>query len=343
MIKLYNRMVRNCKSKNMYNRIHIILENHMTPEQFYKLKSDFKVYNDIAKIKERSSLKKIVNRIFPEFYKSLVYLRNKIIYSRIKIDEGSKTNFNQYTIKWIKRIDGYFKQIKKNYPESFVKKRINRYTIHFTSKDQTIKTKDKTLLVCFTGNAQRMMMPLAVFLQYFDSKTTDVICISRPREQGFTCGLPGYDQNFEGMLDRLGSLPFKDYKLVVGLGVSGGSFATLMLSLKYSFDAAMAVGPVAPDDLRLIEVLGKKTENFIEDFKNNTHKLTSIYLVYGAKDLKGKDNVNKWKEVLEEVNIIKIDNAGHSALTRLIKDGKFADLLSKTILEYNEPLQKKLD
>ncbi len=331
MIKLYNRLVRNCKSENMYNRMHIKLENYMTPEQFDKLKSDFKIYNDIAEINEKSSLKKIVNRMFPKFYKILVYWKNKIIYSKIKIDAGSKINFNQHTQKWINRIDNYFKQTNKNYPEPFIKKRINRYTIHFTSKDQTTKTKDKTLLVCFTGNAQRMMMPLAVFLQSLDSKTTDVIYIKNPKEKGYMSGLPGYDKSFEEMLDRLGSLPFDNYKHVVGMGTSGGAYAILLLSLRYSFDAVMAVGPIGPDDFRLIKELGKNTENFIEDFTNNTHKLPSIYLVYGANDLKDKDNIYKWKKVLKEVNIIKIDDIGHVALRPLIQNGKFADLLSKTI------------
>jgi hypothetical protein len=242
---------------------------------------------------------------------------------------------DQYPVKWIHRIDYYFKKIEKENPEPFIKKRIDRHTILFTSRDKSFKPKDKILLVCFTGKRHRMMMPLPVFLQYLNAETTDVIYMIDISSNSFRQGMPDYDHSFEGMLDRLSFLPFKDYKQVVGMGVSGGTLPILLLSIKYGFDAVLTVGAKGPNEPRWTEAIKKDTSQLIEDIQKNTNKISSTYLVYGADEPRDVKGTNEWKKLLPDATLIKIDNVGHAAIKPLIENGKYADLLSETIFKTN--------
>lgn len=140
-------------------------------------------------------------------------------------------------INWLQDFEQYFNKSDKPHPENFMKRRIDLHTVLYTSVDQTVPTQEKTLLVCMTGGMQRMMMPLAVFLQHLDARTTDVIYITSPKREGYFYGIPRYDQSFEEMLTRLGALPFDRYKRLVGMGSSLGGVSIIMLALKYQFDA----------------------------------------------------------------------------------------------------------
>lgn len=325
MIKLYNRLIRNCKSENMHNRIHIELENHMTPEQFFKLKRDFSIKSSFPVY-----LENVLSEIFPKLYRYFRFLKRKSLYF-FHTENNANFKQNKYAKAWMQRIDSYMVKIQKNHPESFVKKRVNHHTWYFTSKDQTIKSKDKILLVCFTGARSRMMMPLPVFLQSLDANNTDIIYIRYSHPNGYLYGFRGYDQNFEAMLDRLGSLPFDNYGRVVGLGTSAGSIPSLLLALKYEFDAVMLCGSMGPHDVEWSKALGKEVECFIKDLTRNLKNIPSVYLVYGADSKIDTKNVAQLQPLLPGAKLLKINKAGHSAFEPLINSGQFVGLLAKTI------------
>ena len=330
MIKLYNRLIRNCKSENMHSRIHIELENYMTPEQFFKLKNDFSIQSLFSTHSENRLI-----QTFHKLHKYFRYLKRKSL-SFFNAENGTHYNQNKYTTAWMQRIDFYMNKIQKDHPEPFIKKRMDRYTWYFTSKDRTLKTKDKTLLVCFTGARSRMMMPLPVFLQSLDASSIDVIYIRYPRLNGYLCGLPGYDNSFVAMLDRLGSLPFNDYRHVVGMGSSAGTIPSLLLALKYEYNAVMLSGSAGPNDPTWSKALGKEVEEYIKNFTSNSKNIPSIYLVYGADSQPDTENAAQLQLLLPDAKLLKINKAGHTALKPLIVNGEFVDLLAKTIFSNNK-------
>ncbi len=330
MIKLYNRLIRNCRTENMCNRIHIELENHMTPEQFFKLRNYFSIQPSFSQ-----RFKNVVTKTFPKLGIYYGYLKRKSFYL-LRTENSTYYNRDKYTTAWIQRIDSYMHKMQKDYPEPFIKKRMNRHTWYFTSKDGTLKTKDKTLLVCFTGAQYRMMMPLPVFLQSLDANSTDVIYIRYPRPNGYLYGLTGYDQSFEAMLDRLGSLPLYDYRHVVGMGSSAGTIPSLLLALKYKFNAVMLSGSAGPNDPDWSKALGKEVEELIEDFTSNAKNIPLIYLVYGADSKPDAENAAQLQLLLPYAKLLKINKAGHAALKPLIINGEFVDLLANTIFSNNK-------
>lgn len=339
MIDLYNRITQNCKSINMLNMVHIKLENYMTPEQFVLLKnslriSELPVKQDLISVAKKI-LKKNIKNTIPGFYNRLSLGKKEMVLS-FKSGHPVQTMPQNQTITWIQDLDSYFSKIKKVNPEPYIKKRIDRYTYLFTSKYFKHVPNSKTLLVCFTGNANRMMMPVCVFLQNLNAQNTDVIFLKDPGKNGYRHGVAGYDNSFVDMLDRLSSLPFKNYKRVIGLGTSGGGIPVLLMSLKYEFDAVMAVSARSPNDVGYIKALGKEMKCFVRDVSKNTQKIPRIYLVYGANSSVDKDFAYLWKEILPASILKETENAPHNALLPLIKNGQFADFLSQTIFNVDQ-------
>lgn len=232
---------------------------------------------------------------------------------------------------FVKNIQSYLDKIGKDSPEPFIKKRINDHTLYFTCDKQKIK-KEKTLVIAFTGSLNRMMMPLPVFLQYLDANTTDVIFITCPHKRlGYRYGMPGHDDNFQDMLKRFGSLPYSDYKSVVGFGTSSGSYPILLLAHIYAFDSVLAVGPRGPNDERWLEVLGVDTRTVLNELSDGLINNPKTYIVYGSTDPIDVKGTQDWKALLTLVTPIKIEGAKHNALLPFIEKGSLNQLLVRTI------------
>ncbi len=123
MIRLYQRLTRNCQTVNQLNSVHIALENKMTPLQ-------------VTTLRKQCAAK--------------------------WTDESHPAN------KWLEDLYNLYLKSGKEEPEVFTCKRINRHLRLYTSGIGL--KQEKTLLICFTGCAQRLMMPIPVFLQHFDSE-----------------------------------------------------------------------------------------------------------------------------------------------------------------------------
>ena len=93
--------------------------------------------------------------------------------------------------------------------------------------------KEKTLLICFSGIAQRMMMPIPFFLQQLDARETDVLLIRDPERNGFRTGIQGISNSIEAVIDQITQLlDISQYKKTAAIGASGGGFPALLTAMR---------------------------------------------------------------------------------------------------------------
>ena len=121
----------------------------------------------------------------------------------------------------------------------------------------------RRLIVGFCGQVHLLGIPTPIILQYFPDELYDFIVLRDPRNSGFTSGIFGYADSFEGVLDRLG--PISIWRRMRTSGASawrggGPIVASVLLNASVMVSwrpAAIGIGGVGktPGAIRMEEVL----------------------------------------------------------------------------------------
>ena len=306
MIKLYLRLILHCKTVNQINRVHIALENWMTPMKWCKL------YSGLINLDEYQFLK-ASERTLPESAFDIRYAQHD----------------------WFFRMNQMYVKVKSSrVAQPFSKRLLNQ---HISLYSDLGGDKYKTLVVCFTGVAQRMMIPLAPFLQNFDAESTDILLIRYPKGKGFRYGLEGLSDSFEGTIDVLQSiLCSKSYARTVAIGVSGGGLPAVLCSLKLSWDSVISFSGNHPHDERWRDALGFSLVDLIETYKKGLNKKIPIFLVYGWDALPDKAAAEALAGMLPST-LIKINPngrpVGHVSMLPILSLGQLNQFLQNTVLK----------
>jgi hypothetical protein len=295
MIKLYRRLTRGVTSINQLNRVHIALENSLTPLQWFKLQSDLS-----------ASLKEIPSERENEYH---VAQKN-----------------------WIKQINEmcFVSGIKS--PQLFKREAIKKFIKLFKGA-----SKNKKLLVCFTGLAQRMMVPLPSFLQHVNSNEIDVLLITYPKKTGFRSGLKGSTNSFDDFIEDLNvMIQTSQYDEIFSIGVSGGGLPAILCALKLNFEAAISFSGGNPEDVRWTEALGYKLEKLIETYLNKNRSKPILTLVYGEDSQDDMLAAKRTAELLKVQKVVIRSNkgkVGHVSLYPLMMAGKLISFLENALFQ----------
>ena len=93
---------------------------------------------------------------------------------------------------------------------------------------RSARSRDKGLLVAFTGNARRLMMPIPVFLQFVDAQLWDVLLLKKCARNSYLLGIEGISTDFRGLIDYIETTTSAmQHRSVITLGASGGGFAAI--------------------------------------------------------------------------------------------------------------------
>jgi hypothetical protein len=111
--------------------------------------------------------------------------------------------------------------------------------------------RDKSLLIGFTGNSDRLMMPCPTFLQHFDAARTDIVFLADRSRQAFRNGIEGLAGNFEELIAVLpGLLSISDYRRLAITGTSNGGLPSVLAGLMLRAEMVMSVGGSDPEGER---------------------------------------------------------------------------------------------
>jgi len=299
MIDFYNRLVRGCKTHNQLNKLHIDLENRMTPLELEALRS------------ELSPARHTWETLF----------------------RGRRTTDPSPTQElWVQNLHHLAANSGKPCPEPFVRYRLRRRVTLFTAGGSR---SGKTLAICFSGRAQRMMMPLPVFLQNIDSTQVDVAFMHDPTRNSYRLGIGGVADNLEASIDKLKDiLRIEDYRSVVSIGTSGGGVPAVMSALRLNLDAALSVGGNHPDDPRWITADGTGLREIFRRHVDAAKGKPAIFLAFGSDCLKDKEAAEAFASVVpgRPVTIsVPNDKVEHNALYPVARRGGLARLLESTV------------
>ncbi|MBI1284835.1 MAG: hypothetical protein GC183_10920 [Thiobacillus sp.] len=299
MIDFYNRLVRGCKTHNQFNKLHIDLENRMTPLELEALRS------------ELSPARHTWETLFR---------------GRQSTDPSPAQEL------WVQNLHRLAAKIGKPCPEPFLRHRLRRRVTLFSAGGNR---SGKTLAICFSGRAQRMMMPLPVFLQNIASTQVDVAFMHDPTRNSYRLGIGGVADSLEASIDKLRDiLRIEDYRSVVSIGTSGGGVPAVMCALRLNLDAALSVGGNHPDDPRWITADGTGLREIFRRHVDAAKVKPAVFLAFGTDCAKDKKSAEALASIVPARLItISVPNGSveHNALYPVARNGGLAGLLESTV------------
>ena len=194
---------------------------------------------------------------------------------------------------------------------------------------------NKKILICFCGNANRVMMPVAVFLQYIDEKIYDVLVLMDPSKLCYHSGIPDFGFTLKESVNKLSDIiSEKKYEQVYTFGTSGGGCASLYIGAYLNAKKAISVGGRHPLDYldykntKLLSVKNLSGSEFdkLLSMRRNEYR-TNIQVIYNDRHEEDKKSAINFKKHLKNVNLLSIDGESHNVFHELRKKQKLKLLM----------------
>jgi hypothetical protein len=187
-----------CRTQNQFNRLHIHLENILSPREFALLA-------DLAKRQQ-----------FPERSRN-----------------------------WLEKIGGLSPSLFDS-PQAYSRRALSENVLFYQDPERAPAT--KTLLVGFAGDARRLMLPIAVFLQCLDARAWDLVLLRKgPQKRPFSKGVEGVSRHLPSVLSYVNRLvAARRYRRIVTLGTSGGGFYAIVAAILLDGASGVSIGEPRP-------------------------------------------------------------------------------------------------
>jgi len=187
----------------------------------------------------------------------------------------------------------------------------------------------KNLIICFCGKANRLLMPIPVFLQHIPDDLYDVVVLMDPSGLCFHNGVPGFESGIQKCLDKLSRrLPLAAYTNVTTFGTSGGGCAAIYSGVYLQANLAISIGGRHPlnynstnAEFSKIGLTGDEFDRLLKGMGGNLK--TTIKVVYGDLHTEDKISALTFYEHLANVKLVPIaGSAEHSPFVFLMKQSK---------------------
>jgi hypothetical protein len=211
--------------------------------------------------------------------------------------------------------------------QNFIRKPLSP-NVNFYSAPLGMSSKKK-LLICFCGIANRLLVPIPVFLQTVPQKDFDVLVYSDPDKTSYLNGIPEFSRSLKDLMSNTKPyVDFQRYTALISIGTSGGGSAALYFGILANIDKAISVcgkhrslAVKKPSNIELLKFDGFEFDRMIKNHLDKSK--TKTILVYGEKcprDIYGALSLKKHLPLSQEL-IIK-DLAEHNAFHYFLARGK---------------------
>jgi len=198
----------------------------------------------------------------------------------------------------------------KDKPEPFKRQRVANGVWRFTNGGERT---GKVLVIGFTGNSDRLMMPSPTYLQHFDAAKVDIVFLVDRGKRGYRSGIPEVGDSFQAMVDALpGLLSIGQYRRLAVTGTSSGGLPAVLGGLRLKADSIMAIGGNNPEDDRWEQLADGTASQLLVQWADES-SATRVTLVAGAQS--PRDHVS----AEATLKLIKADFIKVSAPNELVK------------------------
>lgn len=211
------------------------------PNEF--IRSDLERHNgfDYLKLASRCTTQNTFNRLHIEL-ENICTPRELVGIAKL----AETSELPTPTFKWLRKIGRWAPNLF-NAPQRYDRRLFSWPVMLYQDPEHDMR--EKGLLVAFSSNARRLMMPISVFLQHVDSRRWDVVVLKKSAHS-YLLGLEGVSTDLRGLTEYVETtLSSRQYRRVITLGVSAGAFAAIWAAVLMGADRGISVGGCPPRPL----------------------------------------------------------------------------------------------
>ena len=194
----------------------------------------------------------------------------------------------------------------------------------------------KSLLLCFCGNADRLMMPTSTLLQHIPEDAFDILMLCDPSRKRYLAGVPGYADQIGAVLSGLQQdISFSQYRDIRCLGTSAGGAIALYSAIFLGAKRALSVGGVHPSISEELEqfkaegVTGSEFDDLIK-LQLDTSSQVELLAFFGDQIERDFEGGSSLKRYLPQCRLGKVHNIEtHNVFFRLFERGQFTQFLQR--------------
>jgi hypothetical protein len=131
--------------------------------------------------------------------------------------------------------------------QPYVRRPIANGAIRYAAPGRDAERSQRTLVIAFTGDANRLMMPLAMFLQHCPADRYEFVVLFDGTQRLYMNGVDGLGATLPETIDAIARHAKPAfYRRTVSFGTSAGGLAALWTGIALETTRAVSVGGVTP-------------------------------------------------------------------------------------------------
>ncbi|HEY8243401.1 MAG TPA: hypothetical protein VII68_08080 [Casimicrobiaceae bacterium] len=190
----------------------------------------------------------------------------------------------------------------------------------------------RTLVVAYTSDADRLFMPIAVFLQHVPAATHEVMLLIDLSRRFYLGGITGMGDDLPSTIRRIDAIAAPSrYRRAVGFGCSAGGLAAIWTAIELNFPRAVSVGGIAPESVADREQTYQFDLSGFDNAIRRRFKLPEIMLVRGEMNDRDTKKALQMADRLPAKHVTVQGAADHNVLYEVWKGGRLGPFLAELI------------
>lgn len=192
----------------------------------------------------------------------------------------------------------------------------------------------RTLVFAFTGGANRLMMPVALFLQHCPAERYEFVVLVDRTRTFYLSGVAGLGEDLPATIERLRALCVpSSFRRVVSFGTSAGGLAAVWTGVALGCERAVSVGGQSPVQIaERYQTQNMNTEGFDVALRSAT-RLPEVLLVVGERAERDREKALTMSALIPATTIVIPGTAHHNVLYDAWKAGSLDALLDQLLGE----------
>ena len=191
----------------------------------------------------------------------------------------------------------------------------------------------RTLVIAYTGDANRLMMPIALFLQHCPAERYEFVVLVDRQRSLYLRGVAGLGADMPSTIARLAEVAAPSrFRRAVSLGTSAGGLAAVWTGVALGFARAVSVGGTTPAEVaERVQTQHLATDAFDEAVRRNLDKLPEVVLVSGERNERDDRKALAMTALLPAKRIIVPGSAYHNVLFDVWNRGELDGFLEELL------------
>ena len=215
-------------------------------------------------------------------------------------------------------------------------RRVQPYVRHVISEGATVYAApgddrarmNRTLVIAYTGDANRLMMPIGLFLQHCPAEQYEFVVLVDRSRTFYLTGIAGVGENLPAAIERLRDLCVPSrFRRAMTFGTSAGGLAAVWTAVALGLSRAVSVGGTTPAEVaRRYQTQDMSTEGFDDALRRAT-RLPEVILVVGEHARNDQQKALTMSALLPATTVVVPGTAHHNVLFDAWKGGSLEELL----------------